>query len=254
MIITLPQVASELSKAASNFAIQYSVSVLTLDQKNRPNFIGSGVFIKYKDSCYCITASHVLSEMHNGIFVGKDGMVPLNGIAKRTRQNEKDLADVAYWKVDEDFPSQINANVVDQKMFVGRREFQNSLHCVCGYPGSKNKLGKAIEVDKKKISSYCLTFSTAEAEIDFSLYKKKHKDVHVALWYETALHESGKRNTPPSPAGMSGAPTWVANSGYEVNSFYLEGILIEYHKSPEKVVFCTKISHVSGFIDDTNKA
>lgn len=251
MIKSIHEHVSEATNSAFQFAMPYTIAILTVDSNKVPIFLGSGFFIEFEGKVFCITASHVLDGMSDGLYVAKQGFYPIIGKAIRTpRKNDRDDLDIAYWQVDKDLPNNIQAQVIQENSIFKNREFENQFYCASGYPSSKHKIGKAIHISNKQITSYCHLFSAIQAVVNFEDYGKNN-NLHIALKYSNMFTEDGKKTNPISLQGMSGGPLWLAKDSFTTNNLFLAGMLIEFYEKKGKVVFFTKIQVVYDFIKYT---
>ena len=84
---------------------------------------------------------------------------------------------------------------------------------------------------------------------DFTNWDKfgKIKEINTCMSYK----KTSNNNTPTHPQGLSGGGLWVVPNILNLDEYYLDSILIEYHKN-DSIVFSTKITQVISFIKETS--
>ena len=246
MIISVTQYYEEATLALRAKYDKYTVAILTGKRGREPTFIGSGFCLRRNSRNYIVTAGHVADSVDDGLYLGRRTFGSFESDGFRSRR-ESEQFDIAVLPISEDKMSEVGIEAIDELQIDRHEVYTEGLHCLIGYPASKNKPGKAVQVGNKQINATCFGINTQRVDVDYSVYRKNKGD-HIAIAYDTVTTPSGRFSQPPSLKGVSGAPLWVTRDILTSGHALLAGLLIEHFKSPG-VAFCTKIQHVIGFID-----
>ncbi len=231
---------------------EYSYPLFAADNQDRPDLFASCVFIEINNIPYLVTAAHALYEIEKSgskVHVGAAGIKEITaGGDIRSSRDGKDPLDIAAIPISKKYidSQEISLLAVDNTV-IGRDFDHPHMHCMHGYPCTKNKKFKAVDMQKKIFTTYAFTYAgTIPKGIDFSKYKKD-PSLHSALNYSIGKDNSGKKVNPPKPKGMSGGGLWVIPSSFNARKLFLKGILIEQYG---KTVFATNIEQVAKLINE----
>ena len=230
---------------------KYSYPLFAADGQDRPDLFASCVFIEINNIPYLVTAAHALHEIEktgSKVHVGAAGIQEISEADIRSSQDGRDPLDIAAIAIDREFITAQDISVLTTDQTVTGRVFERPhMHCMHGYPCTKNKQFKAIDMQEKIFTAYAFTYAgTIPKELDYSKYKKDPR-IHSALSYSVGKDNTKKRVTPPKGKGMSGGGLWIIPSSFNARSLFLKGLLIEQHG---EIVFSTQIEHVLKFIEE----
>jgi hypothetical protein len=224
---------------------RYSRALFAVDKRDRPDLFASCVVLEYGDSIYLVTAAHAIHEIErygSSVHIGGKEVGLVEGTVVRSSSDGSDPFDIAAVRIESAFASSMALEPLSvKKTMVGRSFEKPHMHCMHGYPATKNKTIKAADTARKVFTTYGFTYaSTVPRQIDFSKFKKNTAD-HLCLSYDTGVNSDGKVAKPPKPQGMSGGGLWVVPNSFCGAEVYIAGILIEQHG---QLVFATRIERV----------
>ncbi len=220
----------------------FTYPIFQENRNNRPELVASSVAIELGGSHFLCTAAHVLKSIDNKrpIYVAnsnineKGSFVGLNGKAIFTKQTNKTDFDLCLINVN---AIKDNFNFLSERKITRSNEFrQGGLQLLLGYPLSKNKVTKTINLELNEINTGFLTICVKiDRNIKLSHFDGKKENIHIGFRY----NRDYMKQKLPFPRGLSGGGIWYIPNIYELKKFYLAGIFIEYHKN-EKVGIATK--------------
>ncbi len=236
---------------AQQEANKYTYPVFVADERKKPDLIASSVVIKVDGKNYLVTASHVLQQVLNiksQFLLGANGKyVEIEGEFVYSNHDEKDHFDIAFVELSDEFIVENQIVVLDESRLLTHDNFESvHLALLHGFPNTKNKQSKALRgTTSFKVSGFAYGGIIKD---DFDEWEKLGKlpSLHTCMTYT----KTKDNNKPISPSGFSGGGLWIVPSVHELDKFYLDSILIEYHKH-HNVTFSTKVDSVIEFIKQT---
>ena len=249
MVINFDRHAQLVTREIFEARQQYSIALLSEHQNRRLTFLGTGFCLRYKDQPYLITAAHVALEAGRPgvIYLGKRGFEHLESSGLTTLIPGEDMYDLATIPIQEDMLEKVGIEAVPESLWSIRGDHPEGFHCAIGYPVSKNKHGKAINVGAKEIRSNLFTVLSYRADVNYAKYGRNPDD-HFALHYHEAVDRNLDRTKPISLRGFSGAPVWFTHDRYAAGRPRLAGLLT-HHIASAKAVFCTRLACVIQFLN-----
>lgn len=240
-------------------AFQSTICFFCNDDKTVVSPAGSGVFMKYKDNYYVVSAAHVLAEHYNDTFVIlEDKELTIGGRLvsspmPTSGNRDDDKIDISIIKVDLTSAKElltrfkaIEINEIEQNHKLSKTA---TYFCV-GFP-----LTRTEKIwGKDEIKSIGFTYQTEPiTEYNFERFGFK-PETTFAIKYDGEV-TSAKNPHPhlsPDLTGLSGSGLWHF---YDKNYKSLIGIIIQRVKQPgHKGVLATKIDMVLKMIDKMNNA
>ncbi len=179
------------------------------------NAAGSGLFLKYKENYYVITAAHVLAEHFVDTYVIiKDEAVTIGGVPKSspmpaTNDREDDKIDISIIKVDagsaEKLLNQFTPVTQDQ-LELNHSLKSKSRYTLVGYPLNHSKVNWGANIIKSLAQSYQ---SSPYSNYDYQ--RDGFSDgTTIAIKYDGFVTNAKAPNTHKSPKliGISGCGLW----------------------------------------------
>ncbi|WP_428225822.1 hypothetical protein [Flavobacterium sp.] len=230
-----------LTQSVANKALQFT-PIISLPNPPSAIPLGSGLFLKIKDSYFLASAGHLLNfEDWPKLTVpgNNDTLVNLNGVLITTFENGKTDSDVdfAVFKFAERQIKHLidgHYNFIDcSDIKVNHKVEENGYYIIAGYPvnGVKKTAGKA---EFKPIPAKFLTYP---------LKHKKHKNnnfnpnhfILVKYQRKVAPLNSSEKQITRELKGISGSGLWHIPNWKDLNNgvpkFQLVGIMTENHKN-----------------------
>lgn len=204
-----------------------------------PEFVASCVLFKYNESCFLVTAAHVLKYNDRRLLripLNKS-VLPIAGehLITSAPTIENDKIDVAVFKLDQ---GAIDALIDEGFLFydmsrinVDPENIGEDSYITFGHPISRNE----VKLGQKKLRVEPFNYRT-NVSVDQNLYHSLGftPDTHQILYYrKRKIRDSFSNNiiTGPDPVGMSGCGVWcVPNLLVPDESlvFFPTSIIIEY--------------------------
>jgi len=223
----------------------YTRPVFDVDDRDRPNQLGSCVLLRVLDCRFLLTAAHVLNESDRStLYLGaRDGnLVPICGRKySPSIVGRKDRFDIAFLELAEDVSA-------DSLSIEGTDVADNpngNIYSVAGYPNSRSRLDSA----RKLIAADPIIITSTPSPIRPYDSLGVKPQTHIILDFSrTRMIETGRVLTAPFPAGMSGGGVWRSYDRSNPSSYLkkecLVGIFIEYHARDLNVLVGTRITAV----------
>ncbi len=220
---------------------------------------GSGLFLKYKNEYYVITAAHVLAEYYNDTFVilsdkelvlgGRLVSSPMPSSGKR----EDDKIDISILKLCEMSTKEMLMNftpIEDSEIELNHEQDKYNTYFSAGFPQTRT----GTVWGEKRIKSIGFTYQTEiDFDFDFEKFKfKKSTTIPVKFDGDVISAKNLNPHRAPKLEGISGSGLWYF---YEKDKKSLIGISIERINDPDNKVFvATKIDVVIKMIEEMNKS
>jgi|GEM_PF-3322631 len=215
---------------------------------------GSGVFLKYKESYYVVSAAHVLAEHYNETFVILDdeelrigGRLVISPMPDSGLRGD-DKVDIAVLRVDDRSRQALLSRfkaVEIQEIETKHKIRREAAYFSVGFPLTKTKKVWG----KDEIRSIGYTYQT-EPILDFNFAKfgfNKHTTIAMKFDGEVTSATNPHPHLAPDLKGISGSGLWHF---YGQNKKSLIGIVIQRIKETgHKSVLATKIDVVIKMID-----
>ncbi len=220
---------------------------------------GSGLFLKYKNEYYVITAAHVLAEYYNDTFViladkelvlgGRLVSSPMPKSGKR----KDDKIDISILKLCETSTEEMLKNftpIDESEIELNHKQDKYNTYFSVGFP--QTRTGPVW--GEKRIRSIGFTY---QSEIDFEFNFKKYdfkESITIPIKFDGDVISAKKTNPHLAPKldGISGSGLWHF---FEKDKKSLIGISIERINDPDNKVFvATKIDVVIEMIEKMNKS
>ncbi len=228
---------------------KYTLPLFAADLQDRPDLFASCIILKVSDVVYLVTAAHALYEIEktgSSVHLGGTLIKEIKYNDIRSSVDGKDPLDLAVISLDKKFieDNKIKPLEVDRTTY--KRVFDSPhMHCIHGFPCTKNKKNKAIDFNKKVFKTYGFTYAGSQPiSLNYKQFKKD-PNIHCTINYSVGKNDTGNRVDPPKGKGMSGGGIWVVPNSFKPENVFLKGILIEQHK---ETIFATKIDKVLEFI------
>ncbi|MUK28408.1 hypothetical protein [Aliivibrio fischeri] len=240
-----------INTAISNTQVEvnnFTYPVFIADDNHTPDLIASSVVIKVDNKNYLVTAAHVLQQVLNAksqFLIGVDQKyVQLEGEFVFSSHDDKDHFDIAVIELTDEFVSEHGIKVLDESRLATNDKFEKvHIALLHGFPNSKNKQQKALRgTTSFKVKAVAYGGVIKKDFQDWSKFGKL-PELHTCMTYT----KTKDHNKPISPSGFSGGGLWILPSVYYLGDYYLDSIMIEYHKNAH-VTFSTKIDSVVDFI------
>lgn len=250
MLVTKEEMRKIIDDAISHTqqeADKYTYPVFVADEKEKPDLIASSVVIKVDGKNYLVTASHVFQEVlkkKSPFLLGANGKyIEIKGEFVYS-SDDKDHFDIAFVELSDEFIVENQIVVLDESRLRTHDNF-DSVHLALlhGFPNTKNKQSRALRgTTSFKVSGFAYGGVIRD---DFDDWEKLGKlpSFHTCMTYT----KTKDNNKPISPSGFSGGGLWIVPSVRELDKYYLDSILIEYHKH-HSVTFSTKVDRIIEFI------
>ncbi|MEI7503123.1 MAG: hypothetical protein WCJ61_07555 [Paludibacter sp.] len=219
---------------------------------------GCGLFLKYKDYYYVVTAAHVLAEYHSDTFViladkklvlgGRLVSTPLPDSGKR----KVDKIDISILKLCETSTEELLKNfrpIPEDEIELNHKPDQYTTYFSVGFP--QTRTGKVWGEDR--IKSIGFTYQSVPcSDFDYKKYGFSEKTT-IPLKFDGEVINAKNPNPHLAPKleGVSGSGLWHF-FGNDQKS--LIGVTIErIYDERNKVLVATKIDIVIGMINKMNK-
>jgi len=220
---------------------------------------GSGLFLKYKNEYYVITAAHVIAEYYNDTFVIlSDKELVLGGRLvsseiPNTGKREDDKIDISILKLCEKSTKEMLKNftpIEDTEIELAHNQDKYNTYFSVGFP--QTRTGPVW--GEKRIRSIGFTYQS-EIDFDFSFEKygfKKSTTIPIKFDGEIINAKNPHPHLAPKLKGISGSGLWHF---FDKDKKSLIGILIErINDIDNKVIVATKIDIVIKMIEEMNKS
>lgn len=229
--------------------LRWSAPLFAVDTRDRPDLFATCVAVEARGRVYLVTAAHAVHEIEitgSAIHVGGKDIKVFPGKFDCTSIDGCDALDIAVAEIDKHFVTGNGLSIVRASQIARYGQFSRPhLHCMHGYPLTKNKPFKSIDVARKKVKTYAFTYAGAlKPEPDYKHPGRSGRS-HVALSYQLGKNHQGVKVNPPKPKGMSGGGLWIVPDSFNSSKCFLSGILIEHHG---KMVLATRMDEVLNFI------
>ncbi len=231
---------------------KYTFPLFAVNQRGRPELYASSVLVDVDDTAVLLTAAHAVYEITSTgseVYIGASKIILLSPRFIQTSKEGKDKLDLAAIVVPEGILRSEDMQVLPHSsLCLERSSIPPHIRCIHGFPVTKNTTHKRADEKRKVFTKYGLTYAgvSSSVEVDYARYGKQD-NMHLALLYEQqSRNESGVIVTPPKPRGISGGGLWSIPDLYNPQTFFLEGIAIEYHD--KLLVFASRIEHAVKFI------
>ena len=189
---------------------------LKIDDGGNPKPHASGVFMKFENNYFLLTAGHVVDDCEEDIYIGIKQGEPLLRLGGKLVKNvpeterEKDKTDAAVMKLDECTIDKIgNAYQFVDFCDIGINHHSKKLpmYLSLGFPASWSKFNSY----KNELVSKPFQYITMSA--DDSVYEKLgcNPNVNLIVHYDktnVVNYASGEKKTGPDPYGISGSGLW----------------------------------------------
>ena len=206
----------DVQAIAAKTIYQSTCHFLKIDDRDNPKPYASGVFMKFENNCFLLTAGHVVDDCEMDIYIGiKQGepLLRLGGeLVKNVPETErkKDKIDAAVMKLDDCTINKIgNAyQFVDfGDIEINHQSKKLPMYLSVGFPASMSKFNSY----KKELVSKPFQYVTMCA--DESVYEKFGCDPKVNLIthydkQDVVDYTSGEKKNGPDPYGISGSGLW----------------------------------------------
>lgn len=216
---------------------------------------GSGLFIKYLDNYYVVSAAHVLAEHYNDTFViledkelvigGRIVSSPMPDSGNR----DDDKIDISVIKVEPESAKELLTifNAIEiSEIELNHKINETPTYFSVGYPLTKTK--KKWGVDEIKSIGY--TYQS-EPELDFNFERfgfKKETSIAIKFDGEVTSAKIPTDHLAPDIKGISGSGLWHFSDIFKKS---LIAIVIQRINQPgHKVIIGTKIDYVMKMIHD----
>jgi len=239
----------ELSMEQIKSELEYFTYPIFQENRNgKPELIASSVAIELGGSNFLCTAAHVLKNINDNqpILLGdstthKTGSLvdlDLSGKAIFTKQAHESDVDLCLINLN---AIKENLNFLNERKITMGNDFRSGgIHLLLGYPLSKNKVTKIINLKLNEVKTRYLTVGVKiDGSINLSHFDGKKGNIHFGFRYDI----DHMKQALPFPKGLSGGGVWYVPNIYEMKRFYLAGIFIEYHKK-DKVGIATKAQYI----------
>ena len=206
----------EVQAMAARNIYQSTCHFLKIDDRDHPMPYASGVFMKFENNYFLLTAGHVVDDCEEDIYIGikqGDPLLKLGGewvknVPETKREKDKidaailRLCDRTIEKVRENYRfidlNNIEINHVDRKL---------PMYVSLGFPSSKSK----YNAHKNELKSVPFEYITMCA--DDSIYKElgcaKYMNLIVHYDKKNVIdYSSGEKKNGPDPFGISGSGLW----------------------------------------------
>jgi hypothetical protein len=210
------------------------------------------VIIEIERKYYLITASHVIAQavsVDTPFIIGVNcKYISVSGEFVCSEEPNTDNFDIAYIQLDPQFIDKNNIKPLESKRLL-LRKILSPCHIafIHGFPNSKNKPKKAFwNTNYFKVKAYAYAGIIQNNFTNWDTFGKI-KEINTCMSYR----KTSNNNTPTHPQGLSGGGLWVVPNISNLDEYYLDSILIEYHKN-DSIVFSTKIIQVISFIKETS--
>ena len=226
-----------------------SAPLFAVDSRDRPELIATCVAISYGRRAFLLTAAHAIYDIRqlgSSVYVGGEEIQLVPSEFHLSSPDGNDPFDIAAAEVPSEFILDNGIEMVGESETTAGRNFSSPhLHCMHGYPATKNKPIKSVNVARKTVTTYGFSYAgTLVKEPDFRM-EGRSAATHVALSYQLGKNDEGTKVNPPKPQGMSGGGLWVVPESFNPSYVLLGGILIEHRNG---VVLATKMGPVSEFL------
>lgn len=229
--------------------VERSAALFAVDDKDRPDLFATCVALSLNGRSFLVTAAHAISEITSSgsaVHIGGKEIKVVPGSFTQSSPDGHDPLDVAFVEVPRDFVVSNGMTLVSEGQLVLEREIENPhLHCMHGFPLTKNKPFKSVNTARKHVTTYAFTYAGAlKTNPDFH-DSERSSDSHIALSYQLSKNDQGVKVNPPSPKGMSGGGLWVVPDSFKPKVNFYGGVLVEHHG---KTVLATKTHKLIEFI------
>lgn len=233
-----------------NAALESTICFFFDDEKGIQRQAGCGVFIKYKEVYYVVTAAHVLAEHTNSTYVNLKNKILFVGgkifssIISESGNREDDKIDVSVVKLEiESAQELLNVfNPIDIEEVGFKHSLKNDdLYFSAGYPYTKTKYKRNSNIIKSQ--SYKLR-SIPILDYNFAKFGFCHTTT-IAIKFDKEITSASITypHLAPDLKGMSGSGLWYIEDGRKS----LIGIVIQIVKERGyKAILATKIDIAFG--------
>ena len=229
--------------------IERSAPLFAVDDREKPDLYATCVAVRLESRIFLLTAAHAVYEIEktgSAVHIGGKNIIVIPNKFIKTSVDGKDQLDVAAAEVSENFVIDNKITITDYLETTCNKDFKRPhMYCMHGYPLTKNKPFKSIDITRKAVKTYAFTYAGVTIENPEPYNSSRTTESHIALSYQLARNKEGIKVNPPKPKGMSGGGLWVVPDTFKPDKIYLSGILIEHHG---KTVLVTKISQALEFV------
>jgi hypothetical protein len=236
-------------------AFESTICFFRNDDKEVVAPAGSGVFLKYKDSYYVVTAAHVLAEFYNDTFVIlEDKELTIGGRIhsspmppSQTRDDDK--IDISVLKTDDQSSKELLTRF--KPIDISEIELNHQLSNTATYFSVGFPLTRTEKIwGKNEIKSIGYTYQS-EPIIDYNFQQFGFSyETTIAIKFDRGVTSASipTEHRSPDLTGVSGSGLWHF---YDKNKKTLIGIAIEQIKETgHKAMLATKIDVVIKMINE----
>jgi len=238
----------------------FVVPVLCQTRHGKPELIGTGFYLYHEQKLYLITASHVIDQLNtskSALITVADGRIDRLEIESIRRtvlldqeiaDNALDIAAAEVCKNSDLYPLALKISFTIKQTMIGRSFKTVKLQILCGYPASKHKSAKTVDLVEKTIKTTTWHYSFLfKHDCDYEKYEKNSNDCYAIDWPKKSSGEGGI-GVAVSPRGCSGGPYWFLPDQFNLENRFLAGVFIEYYRN-DGVAFITRIEKVIELIE-----